>query len=68
MFVVSVSKNKIKKSLIIASVVLAISLGAVFVLVGLGNVQQAFTQSGISLVAETENDILSFISELLSIS
>ena len=62
MFVVSVSKNKIKKSLIIASVVLAISLGAVFLLVGLGNVQQAFTQSGISLVAETENDILSFIS------
>lgn len=59
MFVVSLSKNKIKKAAIIAVAVMVLSFGLVVVLQFLGS---SHTPSGHSFVADTENDILSFIS------
>lgn len=62
MFVVSVSKNKLKKSIIIASIVIALSICLVLVLKCAGNIQSSNVSTGTSLAATSEEDILKFIS------
>ena len=62
MFVVSVSKNKIKKSALMAFVVIVFSLLFVFFIKCIGDVQNKQTSTGVSLSAKNENEILEFIS------
>ncbi len=61
MFVVSLSKNKIKKSVYIGLAVGLVSFCAIAILCFLGNVQESRT-TGNSLSAVNESDVLSFIS------
>ena len=61
MFVVSLSKNKIKKSVCIGLAVVLLSFCVIASLWFLGNVQKSRT-TGNSLSAVDENDIVSFIS------
>lgn len=61
MFVVSLSKNKIKKSVYIGLAVALVSFCAIAILCFLGNVQESRT-TGNSLSAVNESDVLSFIS------
>ena len=62
MFVVSVSKNKIKKSVLIGFVVIVISFSMVLLLKCIKDSQRSGMINENSLVAVSENDILSFIS------
>lgn len=62
MFVVSVSKNKLKKMLLTAVVVIVLSFALVFTIMLLGNIQTSQTVSGVSNSAESETEILTFIS------
>ncbi len=62
MFVVSLSKSKIKKSALICVVVILVTLCSVFLLKCIGDSQQTRENMGISLTAVSEEDILSFIS------
>ena len=62
MFVVSVSKNKIKKSVLIGFVVIVISFSMVLLLKCIKDSQGSGIINENSLVAVSENDILSFIS------
>ena len=62
MFVVSVSKNKLKKSIVTASVVIALSVSLVLILNCLGSVQSSNVSAEISLNAKSEEEILKFIS------
>ncbi len=62
MFVVSVSKNKLKKSLLMAVAVIALSLCLIFFMKCIGNIQSAQTSSEVSLSASNEEEILEFIS------
>lgn len=62
MFVVSVSKNKLKKSIITAGIVVAISICLVLILSCPGNIQSNNVSAGTSLTATSEEDILRFIS------
>lgn len=62
MFVVSLSKNKIKKVFFTAFAVVAISLCIILLFVFLGDFQSTQTSIGISLLATNEQERLSFIS------
>ncbi len=62
MFVFSVSKNKIKKSVLIGAVVIVISLCMVLLFKCIKDFRHSNTVKENLLVAATENDILSFIS------
>jgi len=62
MFVVSVSKNKFKKSFLTALAVIALSLCLIFFMKCLGNIHSAQTSTDISLSASDEEEILKFIS------
>lgn len=62
MFVVSLSKNKIKKSVFIGVAVVLITFSFVVLLKCVSDAQQSREHIGISLSATTEEDILSFIS------
>lgn len=62
MFVVSVSKNRIKKSLIIGAVVVFITFFSVLLLRFLGGTQQIKDNTINSLSATSENEILMFVS------
>ena len=62
MFVVSFSKNKLKKALVTASVVIVLSLCLVLAIKCIDNVQVNEANSGLSLTAVNEEDILKFIS------
>ncbi len=62
MFVVSVSKNKIKKSLLIAVAVIALSLVLLFLIKCLGEFNSQQTNSGVSLSATNAEERLNFIS------
>lgn len=62
MFVVSVSKNKIKKSLVVGGVVIFITVFSVVLLKFVGNAQQKYNNTINSLSAVSENEILLFIS------
>ena len=62
MFVISLTKNRLKKSVFIGSIVVALSIGFVLLLQFLGNAQQMQTGIEISRSAGSENDILAFIS------
>ncbi len=62
MFVVSVSKNKIKKSVLIGVVVIVLSVCLVLVLKCLKDSQYLNAGREQTLTAATESDILSFIS------
>lgn len=64
MFVVSVSKNKIKKALFTALAVIVLSLFIVLLIKGLGSIQATQTGAGISLAASSDQERLSFISHL----
>lgn len=62
MFVVSVSKNKIKKAILTISVVISLSLLLVLLLTFLGVKQGGQTTTGVSTSAENETEILEFVS------
>ena len=62
MFVVSVSKNKIKKSLITLVAVSVLSIAFLFGIKCLGRIQNVQTSTGISLSAATDEQRLEFIS------
>lgn len=62
MFVVSVSKNKLKKSIITAGAVIVLSICLVTLIECIGSIQRDNAEVSSSLVAENEDDILSFIS------
>ncbi|MBE6800123.1 MAG: DUF4830 domain-containing protein [Ruminococcaceae bacterium] len=62
MFVVSLSKDKIKKSVLIGVAVVLITLCSAVLLKYIGDAQQSRENMGISLSAVSEEDILSFIS------
>ena len=62
MFVISLTKNRLKKSVFIGSIVVALSIGFVLLLQFLGNAQQMQSGIEISRSAGSENDILAFIS------
>ena len=62
MFVVSVSKNKIKKSVLVGAFVIVISLCLVLLLKCIKSSQHSNTVKENLLVAANENDILSFVS------
>ncbi len=62
MFVVSLSKSKIKKSVLIGVAVVLITLCSAVLLKYIGDAQQSRGNMGISLSAVSEEDILSFIS------
>ena len=62
MFVVSVSKSRLKKSVITAVVVISLSVCLVLLLKCLGNIQNNNVNAGLSLTAVSEEDILKFIS------
>lgn len=62
MFVVSVSKNRLKKSIITASIVIALSVSLVLILNCLGSVKSSNVSAEISLNATSEEEILKFIS------
>ncbi|MGN1315621.1 MAG: DUF4830 domain-containing protein [Acutalibacteraceae bacterium] len=62
MFVVSVSKNKIKKSLITAVAVLVLSIAFLLGIKCLGKIQNVQTSTGVSLSAATDEQRLEFIS------
>ncbi len=64
MFVVSVSKNKLKKVFLTALAVIALSLCIVLLIRGLGSIQATNTGAGISLAVSSEQERLSFISHL----
>lgn len=61
MFVFSVSKNKIKKSLVVGGVVIFITVFSVVLLKFVGNAQQKYNNTINSLSAVSENEILLFI-------
>lgn len=62
MFVLSVSKNKLKKSFVIAFVVIALSVGFIFFIKCIGNIQNDnMTEISLSTIV-SEDDILKFIS------
>ena len=62
MFVVSVSKNKIKKSIITAIVVIVLSFSLVMLIKSVGNIQSSSTNVSSSLTVTSEEDLLKFIS------
>ncbi len=62
MFVVSVSKNKIKKSLIVGAVVIIITVISVVLLVLMGEGQHKYHETMNFVSADSEEEILSFIS------
>ena len=62
MFVVSVSKNKIKKSIITAIVVIVLSFSLVMLIKSVGNIQSSSTNVSSSLTVASEEDLLKFIS------
>ena len=62
MFVVSLSKNKIKKTLLITGAVILISVCAVVLLSFAGRVQQIRNGDAPALSAASEEEILTFIS------
>ena len=62
MFVVSVSKNKIKKSVLIGALVIVLSLCIVLILKGFKDSQYLNIGKEQSLSVATESDILAFIS------
>ncbi len=62
MFVVSVSKNKIKKSVFTGIVVIALSMCLVLLLKGIGSIQSSQTSTGVSLSASNDEEILKYIS------
>lgn len=62
MFVLSVSKNKIKKSVITAGIVVVLSLCFVLFIKYIGSIQSNTTGAGSSLNIVNEDDILGFIS------
>ena len=62
MFVVSVSKNKLKKSIITAGIVIALSLCLTLILKCVGNIQNSHISADTSLTATSEEEILEFIS------
>lgn len=62
MFVISVSKNKLKKPIITAAVVIVLSFCLVLLFKCIGNLQSNSTGAGSSLTAASEEDILKFIS------
>ena len=62
MFVVSVSKNKIKKSVLIGALVIVLSLCIVLIFKGVKDSQYLNVGNGRSLSVATESDILTFIS------
>lgn len=62
MFVVSVSKNKFKKSIITASVVIIFTFSLVLLFKCMGNIQSNSIDVGSSLTATSEDEILKFIS------
>ena len=57
MFVVSVSKNKIKKSVLIGALVIVLSLCIVLILKGVKDSQYLNVGNGRSLSVATESDI-----------
>ena len=63
MFVVSLSKKKMKKSLVVGVLVVGLSLCLVLFLRGINYAQQTIMTKENSLVAATEDDILTFISK-----
>lgn len=62
MFVVSISKNKFKKSIITASIVIVLSFCLVLLFKCIGNIQSNSVNVGSSLTATSEEEILKFIS------
>ncbi len=62
MFVVSVSKNKIKRTLATAFAVLVLSLSLVLLLKIVGGIQSVQTISDVSLSASDNDELLQFIS------
>ncbi len=62
MFVVSVSKNKIKKAVLTAVAVVILSLALVFLIKYIGSFQSAQTSTEISLSAADEEALLQFVS------
>ena len=64
MFVVSVSKNKIKKSIITAAVVMFVSLCVVLVFKGIYKMQNSGAENGVKVNVTGEEDLLEFISQL----
>lgn len=62
MFVLSVSKYKIKKAVITAGVVIALSFCLVLLFKCIGNIQSNNVNTGSSFSATSEEDILKFIS------
>lgn len=62
MFVVSISKNNIKKSILTISIVLVLSLIFVLLLWLLGVVQGGRTTTGVSTAAKNETELLEFVS------
>ena len=62
MFVVSVSKSRLKKSIITAGIVISLSICLVLLLKCLGNIQGGNVNAGALLTAVSEEDILKFIS------
>lgn len=62
MFVVSVSKSRIKRSLFIGAAVTVLSLAFLFALKWLGSVQGVQTDAGVSLAAASGEERLRFIS------
>lgn len=62
MFVLSVSKNNLKKSVITAIVVIVLSFCLIFSIKFIGDIQNNNSSVGSSLAVEDEDDILKFIS------
>lgn len=62
MFVVSISKNKIKKAVLTAVAVIILSLAFILGIKCLGNIQSAQTSTGIPLSASNNEERLEFIS------
>ena len=63
MFVLSVSKNKLKRSVAVAFVVVVLSFGLAFFIKCIGDMQNNNSDTNISLTISDEEDILQFISQ-----
>ncbi len=62
MFVFSVSKKRIKKSVLMAVVVIVFSVLFAFAIKCIGDIQNNQTSTGVSLSAKNEDEILKFVS------